>query len=65
MLNQSDPNFLRAALQNTLNKKDVCMEFLIQPRTSNKMLVETSMNEWKEDKAPFIKLQPFIFSTGF
>jgi hypothetical protein len=56
VLNQSDPNFLRAALQATLNKKDVCMEFLIQPRTSNKMLVENSMNEWKEDKAPFYKV---------
>ncbi|MBL2056320.1 catalase, partial [Klebsiella pneumoniae] len=42
-------NFLRDALKDTLQKQDVCMEFLIQPRTSTKMLVEDAMTEWKEN----------------
>jgi hypothetical protein len=32
------------------------MEFLIQPRTSNKMLIEDSMTEWKESEAPFYRI---------
>ncbi|MGE8552091.1 MAG: catalase, partial [Acinetobacter calcoaceticus] len=49
-----DPSldFLREALKNTLQQTDACMEFLIQPRTSNKMLVEDSMTEWDEKAAP-------------
>lgn len=39
------------------------MEFLIQPRTSTKMLVEDTMSEWKENEAPFTKLRPFIFQS--
>lgn len=49
-------NFLRAALKDTLQKQDVCMEFLIQPRTSTKMLVEDAMTEWKENEAPFYQV---------
>lgn len=54
--NKPSPNFLREALQNTLNKNDACMEFLIQPRTSNKMLIEDSMTEWQETQAPFYQV---------
>ncbi|MGE8598313.1 MAG: catalase family protein [Acinetobacter calcoaceticus] len=49
-------DFLREALKNTLQQTDACMEFLIQPRTSNKMLVEDSMKEWDEKAAPFYQV---------
>lgn len=49
-------DFLREALKSSLKKDDACMEFLIQPRTSNKMSVEDSMTEWKESDAPFYKV---------
>jgi len=49
-------DFLRDALKDTLQKQDVCMEFLIQPRTSNKMQVEDAMTEWKETEAPFYQV---------
>lgn len=50
---QPSHDFLREALRNSLQQGDACMEFLVQPRTSNKMLVEDSMTEWKEAQAPF------------
>ncbi|MBJ8479134.1 catalase family protein [Acinetobacter pittii] len=49
-------DFLREALKNTLHNNDACMEFLIQPRTSNQMLVEDSMIEWDEKAAPFYQV---------
>jgi len=49
-------NYLREALKNTLQSTDACMEFLIQPRTSSKMLVEDSMTEWDEKAAPFYQV---------
>ena len=49
-------DFLRAALRTTLQDRDACMEFLVQPRTSSAMSVEDSMTEWKEDQAPFYKV---------
>lgn len=49
-------NFLRTALKSSLQKGDACMEFLVQPRTSNDMSVEDAMTEWKESKAPFYKV---------
>lgn len=49
-------NFLRAALKDTLQKQDACMEFLIQPRTSTQMQVEDAMTEWKEAEAPFYQV---------
>ena len=50
------PNFLKEALKKSLQTNDACMEFLIQPRTSNTMSVEDSMTEWEERKAPFYKV---------
>ena len=50
------PNFLREAMVNTLKKGDVCMEFLIQPRTSDKLDVEDALDEWEESDAPFYKV---------
>ncbi|EXS30484.1 catalase family protein [Acinetobacter sp. 742879] len=49
-------DFLREALKKTLQSTDACMEFLIQPRTSNQMLVEDSMTEWDEKAAPFYQV---------
>ena len=49
-------DFLRVALQHTLQSGDVCMEFLVQPRTSGKMDVEDSRIEWQEAAAPFYKI---------
>jgi len=49
-------DFLREALKNTLQNDDACMEFLIQPRTSNQMLVEDAMTEWDEKAAPFYQV---------
>jgi hypothetical protein len=61
-------DFLRDALRNTLQTGDACMEFLVQPRTSNSMDVEDSMTEWKEAQAPFyqvakIRIPQQIFDT--
>jgi hypothetical protein len=53
MPRQPAHDFLRDALRNTLQKRDACMELLVQPRTSASMSVEDSMTEWNEDKAPF------------
>lgn len=66
--NKPHQNFLREALRNELNNHDACMEFLIQPRTSPKMLTEDSMTEWKENKAPFynvatIRIPQQVFDT--
>ncbi|USA45189.1 catalase family protein [Acinetobacter sp. C26M] len=65
---QPSHDFLREALRNSLQQGDACMEFLVQPRTSNKMLVEDSMTEWKEAQAPFypvatIHIPQQIFDT--
>ena len=49
-------NFLREAMRSDLQKADSCMEFLVQPRTSNAMSIEDSMTEWKESQAPFYKV---------
>jgi hypothetical protein len=49
-------DFLRDALRNTLQSGDACMEFLVQPRTSDSMDVEDSRTEWKEAEAPFFKV---------
>jgi Catalase len=49
-------DFLRDALRRTLQSGDACMEFLVQPRTSDNMDVEDSRIEWKEAEAPFYKL---------
>ena len=50
------PNYLRNALKQSLSKADVCMEFLVQPRTSSALSVEDAMTEWKESNAPFYKV---------
>ncbi|MCU6434652.1 catalase family protein [Undibacterium sp. Jales W-56] len=50
------PNFLREAMINSLNKEDACMEFLIQPKISDKQKVEDARSEWLESDAPFVKV---------
>jgi hypothetical protein len=49
-------DFLRVALRHTLRSGDACMEFLVQPRTSDRMDVEDSRVEWQEAAAPFYKI---------
>jgi hypothetical protein len=49
-------DYLRDALRSTLRSGDACMEFLVQPRTSDRMDVEDSRIEWKEAEAPFYKV---------
>lgn len=53
---QPEHDYLRAALKRSLQHGDACMQFLVQPRTSTAMLVEDSMTEWKESKAPFYRV---------
>ena len=61
-------DYLRDALRNTLQNGDACMEFLVQPRTSDSMDVEDSRIEWTEAQAPFykvatIRIGPQTFGT--
>ena len=46
-------NYLRETLSLTLQNEEVCMNFLIQPRTSNSMSVEDTITKWEESAAPF------------
>lgn len=54
MPDKPGPDFLRAAMRDTLAAGDACMELLVQPRTSDAMSVEDSMTEWDAARAPFI-----------
>jgi len=49
-------DYLRDALRTSLSAGEACMEFLVQPRTSDSMSVEDSMTEWTEAEAPFYKV---------
>ena len=50
------PNYLTDAMRATLQKGDVTMRFLVQPKTSDSMSVEDSMTEWNEGEAPFYEV---------
>lgn len=50
------PDYLREAVRATLQKGDVTMKFLVQPKTSDSMSVEDSMTEWDETEAPFYEV---------
>ncbi|MGA3158876.1 MAG: catalase family protein [Steroidobacteraceae bacterium] len=50
------PNFLREAMRHTLATSDACMNFMIQPRTSEKLDVEDARTLWSEADAPFYKV---------
>jgi hypothetical protein len=62
MPSKPEHDFLRGALRNTLQNGDACMEFLVQPRTSNSMDVEDSRTEWKESQAPFYPVATIHFA---
>jgi Catalase len=49
-------DYLRDAIRTTLEKHEVVMKFLVQPRTSNSMSVEDCMTEWDETQAPFYEV---------
>ena len=51
-----DPNFLREAMIDQLQKGEARFDFLVQPRTSNAMSVEDTQTEWTEAEAPFHKV---------
>jgi hypothetical protein len=53
-------NYLREALSLTLSKGSACMDFLIQPRTSESMSVEDTLTEWEESAAPFYSVAKII-----
>jgi len=49
-------DFLRKAMQNTLNNGDVLFKFYVQPKTSDNMSVEDYTVEWDEQQAPFYEV---------
>jgi hypothetical protein len=49
-------DFLRKAMQNTLNNGDVFYKFYVQPKTSDNMSVEDYTVEWDEQQAPFYEV---------
>jgi hypothetical protein len=49
-------DYLRDAIRATLQKSDVTMKFLVQPKTSDSMSVEDSMTEWDETEAPLYEV---------
>jgi len=49
-------DFLRTAMQNTLNKADVLFKFYVQPKTTDNMSVEDYTVEWDEQQAPFYEV---------
>ncbi len=49
-------DFLRTAMQNTLNNADVLFKFYVQPKTSDNMSVEDYTIEWNEQQAPFYEV---------
>jgi catalase len=49
-------DFLRTAMQNTLNNADVLFKFYVQPKTSDNMSVEDYTVEWDEQQAPFYEV---------
>jgi hypothetical protein len=49
-------DFLRAAMQNTLNKADVILKFYVQPKTSNNLSIEDYTKEWDEQLAQFYEV---------
>src|ERR1700692_686561 len=46
-------HLLREAMRNTLKASDACMNFMIQPRTSDKLDVEDARTQWPQEVAPF------------
>src|SRR5260221_11260842 len=52
----ADDNFLRTAMQNTLNNADVLFKFYVQPKTSNNLSVEDYTIEWDEQQAPLYEV---------
>ncbi len=65
----SDPNCLREVMIDQLRTGEARFDFLVQPRTSNKMSVEDTQTEWTETEAPFhkvstIRIPKQLFATA-
>jgi hypothetical protein len=54
------PNFLRETMIKQLAAGEARFDFLVQPRTSPAMSLESSTVEWKEADAPFFKVATII-----
>jgi hypothetical protein len=52
----ADDKFLRTAMQETLNRKEVVYKFYLQPKTSQNMSVEDYTIEWDEQEAPLYEV---------
>ncbi len=53
---RTERHYLRDAMIAALDGTSVTFDFLVQPRSSDAMLVEDSRVEWKETDAPFVKV---------
>jgi hypothetical protein len=49
-------DYLREAIRATLEKGEVVMKFLVQPKTSDSLSVEDCTTEWDETQAPFYEV---------
>lgn len=49
-------DFLTEMMKATLRRNGVTLNFLVQPRTSDRLSVEDTMTEWKESVAPFYEV---------
>lgn len=56
MPQEPGPDFLRHVMARQLAEREVCFDFLVQPRISPAMSVERSTDEWSESEAPFHKV---------
>ena len=56
MPGEPGPSYLREALTRHLSERDAEFDFLVQPRTSPAMSVESTTVEWAESEAPFRKV---------
>jgi catalase len=54
------PEYLRAAMKDTLGKEEVLFDFMVQPRTGDEMSVDDPTNDWDEKKAPFVKVATIV-----
>lgn len=54
------PDYLREAIKTSLERSEVVLQFLLQPRTSEEMSVEDSMTEWDETLAPYHEVATIV-----
>lgn len=62
VFDESDEDYLRKAMQLTLNSGGACMAFMVQERQGNQQ-IEDVVTEWSEDEAPFIEVAQLKFDS--